>query len=110
MINMPAASIVTAHHHADNSRSIRCDSAQPRIPDDKLSNAFFVVAFGNLQAFDSLPELKRCIVIFDRKFPSHDVTTHIDSSCRAKSRHPAKSPKVAPRDSSTALGMTFMDG
>ena len=45
---MSAASIVTAHHNADNFRSIDCNSAQPRIARYKLSDAFFVVALGNL--------------------------------------------------------------
>jgi hypothetical protein len=72
-----AASVVTAHHNADNYRSIGCHSAQPRIARDKLNDAFFVVALGDLQTFDSLPELKRCVVIVDGKFPSNDITTHL---------------------------------
>src|SRR5262245_13982925 len=77
MINVSAASIVTAHHHADNCRSIDCNSAKAGIARYKLSDAFFVVALGNLHTFYSLPELKHGIVIVDRKLPSYDVATHL---------------------------------
>src|SRR5215469_1355194 len=76
MINVSASSIVTTHHDADNCRSIDGHSAQPRIARHELSDAFFVVALGNLQTFDSLPELKRGIVIVDAKFAGNDVATH----------------------------------
>src|SRR5215208_3646146 len=73
---MSAASVVTAHCDAHNCRFVHGNPAQPRIAGYKLSDAFSVVPFGNLQAFDSLPELKRRVVIVDRKFPSKDLATH----------------------------------
>src|SRR5258705_7356162 len=101
MINVSAASVVTAHCDPNNRRSVNCHPAQPRIARYKLSDAFFIVTLGNLQAFDSLPELKRRVVIVDRKFSSNDLATHLvfttleaSLSCRAKSRHPAKLPVV----------------
>ena len=72
MINVSAAPVVTAHHHANNCRPVDRDSAQPRIADYKLSDAFFIVTLGNLQTFDSLPELKRRLVIVDGEFPSNE--------------------------------------
>src|SRR5215475_13589120 len=77
MINVSAASIVTAHHNADDCRSIGCNSAEPRIALHKLGDPFFVVAFGNLQTFDSVPEQKRGVVIVGRKLPSHDLFAHL---------------------------------
>src|SRR5262245_29668412 len=76
MINVSAAPVVAAHRDAHNCRSIDCHSAQPRIALDKLSDAFFVVPFGNFEAFDSLPEMKHGVVIVDRKFSGNDVATH----------------------------------
>src|SRR5262249_9678695 len=77
VINVSAASVVTAHYHANHRRPIGRHSAQSRIARDKLSDALFVVALGNLQTFDSSPELKRRAVIVDGKLPSNDVTTHL---------------------------------
>jgi hypothetical protein len=68
---------VTAHYDANKSRSVDCHPAQPGIPRYKLSDAQFVVALGNLQTFDSLPELKRCVVIVDAKFPSLYFVAHV---------------------------------
>jgi hypothetical protein len=68
-----AASVVPAHRNANNCRSVDCHPAQPRIARYKLSDAFFVVALRNLKTFDSLPELKRGVVIVGRKLPSHDL-------------------------------------
>src|SRR6266513_1634771 len=91
VINVSAASVVTAHCHADNCRSVDCHSAQPRVARYKLSDAFFVVAFGNLQTFDLLPELKRRLVIVDGKFPSNDLATH---KCLVMSSEVETSPEV----------------
>src|SRR5262245_43816355 len=110
MINVSAASVMTAHCHADNCRSIDCHSAQPWIARYKLSDAFFVVALGKLQTFDPLPELKRRVVIIDRKFPSNNFATHKFLRHVERSRGiPRSYPLVVLQDSSTALGMTFMD-
>jgi len=42
-----------------------------------LTDAFLVIALCNLQTFDSLPELKHCLVIVDRKISSNDLATHL---------------------------------
>ena len=81
MINVSAASVVTAHHDADKCRSVRCHSAQPQVARYKLSNASFVVALGNLQAFDSLPEFKRRVVIVYAKFSSNDFAIDVVRAC-----------------------------
>jgi hypothetical protein len=77
MINVSTPPVVAAHYHADNSRLLGCHSAQAWIARDKSSDAFFIVALGNFHAFDTLPKLKRRLVIVDRKFPSNNVAGHI---------------------------------
>src|SRR5262245_49490246 len=96
MVNVSTASVVAAHYHANNSRPVGCHSAQPGITQDKLSDAFFVIALRDLHTFASLPELKRGVVILDRKFPSNDLFAHLVveasttiSSCHSERREAA---------------------
>src|SRR5262249_39621667 len=77
VIDVSATAIVTAHCNANNFRVVSCHPAQPRIARYKLSDAFFVIALGDLQTFHRLPELKNLVVIVDRKFPSNDLATHL---------------------------------
>jgi hypothetical protein len=53
---------------------------------DKLSDALFVIAFGNLQPFHPLPELKHRVVIVDGKFPRKDLVAHKSLSHVERSR------------------------
>src|SRR6516162_9675626 len=78
---MSAAPVVTAHCDAHNCRSVDRNPAQPRIARYKLSDAFLVVALRNLQAFDSLPELKRRVVIVYAKFSSNDFAIDVVRGC-----------------------------
>jgi hypothetical protein len=76
MINVSAATIMTAHYNANNYRSICCHSAQPGIASHKLSHAFSVISLSNLHTFDPLPELKCPVVIVDPKFTRVNPVPH----------------------------------
>jgi hypothetical protein len=69
MINVPASTIVTAQHCADNAGPVRCDSTQALILFEKSADRFPIVALGNIETFDSVPEFDSGIVIVDSKFP-----------------------------------------
>src|SRR6266513_1799420 len=69
MIDVSAPSIMTTEHHPDDRRSICRDETQARIAREKLRDAFPIVAFRDLDAFDPVPQLNRGRVILDRKFP-----------------------------------------
>jgi hypothetical protein len=76
MINVSAASIVTAQRDANNRRPIGCYAAQTRIPPEKLSDAFFVISLRDLDTFHPLPQFNRRVVIVDRKFSGIDLASH----------------------------------
>src|SRR2546423_7246476 len=76
MINVPAPAVMAAQRHAHNYRSIGCDPTQSWISRKKSRNAFLVIAFGNLNALNSLPQLNRGIVIVDRKFSRANCVLH----------------------------------
>jgi hypothetical protein len=83
-----------------------------------LSHAFFVVALGNLQTLHPLPELKRRVVIVDRKISSNDFATHLCvtslETIAVMSSEVETSREVtcnlSLQHSSTPLGMTVMKG
>jgi hypothetical protein len=79
MINISAASVVTAQCNADNRRAIGRHSAQSRIAREKVENAFSVITLGNLQTLGPLPQLKRRIIIANAKFSRFDVIAHLRS-------------------------------
>src|SRR2546423_5762505 len=76
MINVSAATIMTAHYNANNYRSVYCHSAQPGIACHKLSHTFSVISLSNLHTFDSSPELKCSVVIVDPKFTRVNPVLH----------------------------------
>jgi hypothetical protein len=41
-----------------------------------VSNVFFVITFSDLEAFDTMPKLKRVVVIADTKFSGIDLVAH----------------------------------
>jgi hypothetical protein len=65
VINMSAAPIMTAKTNADHGSSIRRHTAQSWIARQKLSDAFSVVTFGDLETFDALPQMESRVVITD---------------------------------------------
>jgi hypothetical protein len=77
MINISAASVVTAQCDANNRSGVGGDPAQPRIPREKVGNAFAVVTFRNLETFNSSPQLKCGVVIADGKFSRSDLALHL---------------------------------
>jgi hypothetical protein len=77
MINISAASVVTAQCDADNRRAICRHSAQARVAREKVENAFSVIALGNLETLSPLPQLKRRVVIANGKFSRFDIITHL---------------------------------
>jgi hypothetical protein len=79
MINISAASVVTAQCDANNRRAIDRHSAQPRVAREKVRNAFPVITFGNLETLNPLPQLKRRVVIANGKFSRFDVVAHLRS-------------------------------
>src|SRR5882724_8744076 len=76
MINISAASIVTAQCNANNRRAIGRHSAQSRVAREKVGNAFSVITLGNLETLSPLPQLKRRVVIANGKFSRFDVIAH----------------------------------
>src|SRR5207302_11064966 len=77
MINISATSVVTAQCDANNCSAIGCHSAEPRVAGEKAGNAFPVIALGNLETLDPLPQLQRTVVIADGKFACFDVVAHM---------------------------------
>jgi hypothetical protein len=76
MINMSAPPIMAAQRHTHDRQSIGCDPTQSRIPGKKPRNAFFVIAFRNLEPLNPLPQLNRVVVIVDRKFSRPNRVLH----------------------------------
>jgi len=76
MINVPTSSIMTTQRDTNDCGSIRRHSAQSRIALQKLSNALPIIALGDFDTFNPVPDTKRRIVIVDGKFPSDDFATH----------------------------------
>jgi len=66
MVYVSAPPILTAQHCADDGRSYKCDPTQSAVLFQKSPDCFPIVAFGNIQSFDFLPDLHRRIVIVDR--------------------------------------------
>jgi hypothetical protein len=79
MINISAASVVTAQGDANNRSAIGRYSAQPRIAREKVGNAFPVITLGNFETLNPLPQLKRGVVIANGKFSRFDVIAHFRS-------------------------------
>src|SRR4030095_13249877 len=77
MINVSAASVVTAQCDANNRRAIACHSAQSGVACEKVGNAFSVITLSDLETLDSLPQLKRRRVIANRKFSRGDLALHV---------------------------------
>src|SRR5213079_2487207 len=63
VINMSATSVVSAQGDSNNCRSINRYSTEPWVAREKLSDAFSVIALGDLKAFNSTPDSDRCVVI-----------------------------------------------
>ena len=61
---------------ANNGGAVDRDSAQPWIAREEFSDAFPVVSLGDFDALDALPNLNRCVIIADGKFPRVDVAAH----------------------------------
>src|SRR6516162_2312282 len=96
MINVSAAPIVAAHCDTDNYRSVDRHPAQPGIARDKLSYAVSIVALGNLQTFDSLPELKRGVVILGREFSGLNFAIDVVLVCFHLDRPDSNRTNVCP--------------
>jgi len=79
MINISAAPVVAAQCDANNRSSVGRDSAQSRVTREKVGNTFLLIALGNLETLDSLPQLKRRVVIADGKLARLDVVAHVRS-------------------------------
>jgi hypothetical protein len=79
MINISAASVVTAQCDANDRGAIGRHSAQPRVAREKVGNAFPVITLGNLKTLHPLPQLKRRVVIANGKFSRLDVSAHLRS-------------------------------
>jgi hypothetical protein len=79
MINVSAASVVTAQRDANYRRAIACHSAQSGVACEKVGNAFPVITLSDLETLDSLPQLKRRVVIANGKFARFDLVAHLRS-------------------------------
>jgi hypothetical protein len=77
MVNVSTTSIMPAQHNAYDCRSVDCHPAEAWVACEKLSSAFPIISFGDLETFDASPELKRRIVIGDAKFPGFDLVAHM---------------------------------
>ena len=77
MINISAASVVTAQCDANNRSAIGRHSAQPRVSREKVRNASPVIPLGNLKTLNPLPQLNRRAVIANGKFSRFDVIAHL---------------------------------
>jgi hypothetical protein len=73
MVYVSATAVVTTEHDADHCLFVGGHAAQPSIARDKLSDAFPVVPFSDLQAFDTLPKLKGRLIIINAKLSSLDA-------------------------------------
>jgi len=58
----------------------------------KSIHSFFVISLRNLQTFDSLPELKHCFIIGDRKISRLNLAIHVTCVCFHPGRQHCKSP------------------
>ncbi len=56
MINISAASVVTAQRDANNRSAIGPHSAQLRVAREKVGNAFPIIPLGNLKTLNPLPQ------------------------------------------------------
>jgi hypothetical protein len=95
MINISAASVVTAQCNANNGRAIGRHSAQARVAREKVGNSFSVITLGNLETLSPLPQLKRRVVIANGKFSRFDVVAHLRSG--TGNRLPARMTSFANR-------------
>jgi hypothetical protein len=68
---------MTAQCDANNRSAVGRDSAQPRVTREKVGNTFPVITLGNLETLDSLPQLKRRVVIANGKFACFDIVAHL---------------------------------
>jgi hypothetical protein len=62
---------------ANNRGSIGGDSAQSRITFEKCRNIFSIITLSDLETFNALPKLKRCVVIANMKLSGLDCATHV---------------------------------
>jgi hypothetical protein len=79
MINISAASVVTAQCNANNRSVVGRYSAEPRVALEKVGHTFSVITLGNLETLNPLPQLKRRLVISNGKFSRFDGVAHLRS-------------------------------
>jgi hypothetical protein len=77
MVDVAAASIMTAQCDANDSAGVYRHTTQSGIAPEESSHALPVVALSDLKPFDALPKLKRHIVIADTKLARRDRATHV---------------------------------
>jgi hypothetical protein len=77
MIKISAAAVLTAQRDTNNRRTIGGHSAKSGVAPEKVGNAFPVITHGNLEALDTLPQLKGRVVIANGKFSRFEVVAHL---------------------------------
>jgi hypothetical protein len=79
MINISAPTVVTAQYDTNNRSAVSRHSAQSRVAREKVGNAFPVIALGNLETLNPLPQFERRTEIPNGKFSRFDIAGHFRS-------------------------------